>query len=71
MVTSESPLQTLFHPGEIELLVCGSTVCLEAYFTICYYTKSIRKGRLCNGKKKNVQLLFVCYESNADQLNAY
>lgn len=27
MVTSESPLQTLFHPSEIELLVCGSTVC--------------------------------------------
>jgi len=27
MVTNESPLQTLFHPSEIELLVCGSTVC--------------------------------------------
>jgi len=26
MVTNESPLQTLFHASEIELLVCGSTV---------------------------------------------
>jgi len=29
MVTNESPLQTLFHPSEIELLVCGSTVRLS------------------------------------------
>jgi len=32
MVTNESPLQTLFHPSEIELLVCGSTVCIYFLF---------------------------------------
>lgn len=27
MVTDESPIKMLFHPEEIELLVCGCKVC--------------------------------------------
>ena len=34
MVTNESPLQALFHPSEIELLVCGSTVRL--FVPVCW-----------------------------------
>ena len=37
MVTSESPLQTLFHPSEIELLVCGSMV----RFSVCLLTSPL------------------------------
>ena len=33
MVTDESPLKMLFRPDEVELLVCGSQVCmLHAFF---------------------------------------
>lgn len=37
MVTDESPLRILFHPEEVELLVCGSRVSLtcKALTTSC------------------------------------
>jgi len=41
MVTKESPLQYLFRPEEVELLICGSRVrrrrTWTPFFTMCIY----------------------------------
>ena len=36
MVTDDSPLQNLFRPQELELLVCGSQVCLLMFLIHIY-----------------------------------
>lgn len=45
MVTDESPLELLFRPEEIELLVCGSKVklCVVLKMPCCHITTTVRK----------------------------
>lgn len=37
MVTDESPLELLFRPEEVELLICGSKVSLRSIMSIVYH----------------------------------